>query len=250
MRGFRAKGIALISVMMMAVLLLALIGAFVTINQANSRLTLNSTTRTKADDACTAMVNIGWSELENDPDWGNGSTLGYIGPDAFPPGNAKVQLQQDTDADGLFLRGIFAEDGDFANPSAIQVELRVYNNLTGRHPLDTIDPPVPPRSVRLRAVAHAGTGQRVLDVLMRRKSFVHESAYSSGHTSIGTGASLVRFESNDPYVNRIRGRSISLPSAANTRFAEKGEAVVANGNDLNLGAVNLKRCLPGDHRLL
>lgn len=238
----RAKGIALFSVLIMATLLLTLVGAFLSINQASSRMTGHTLNGSRAQDAAVAMVNHAWGLLEQDPAWGTGNTLGYIAPDDLPSGNPKMRLQQDTDAEGLFLVGLFEENGNFNSSTAVRCELRIYNNLANRSVMveDPPSPQVPARSVRLHATANANGAHKTLEVLMRRKPFVHESVGAGGFASIAPNASLVRFESNDPYVNRVKADSMNLPPASNTRFAERGTAIVTDNRDLRLGAVNLQ----------
>ena len=195
----------------------------------------------RAQDAAIAMVNHAWSLLEVDHTWGTGNTLGYSGAEELPAGNPKMRLQQDTDAEGLFLVGLFDDGGNFDNP-AVRCELRVYNNLANRSVMveNPPSPQVPARSVRLHATANANGAKKTLEVLMRRQPVVHESVGSGGFASIAPNASLVRFESNDPYVNRVKADSMSLPPASNTRFAERGTATVSDNRALRLGALNLQ----------
>ncbi|MCA9793243.1 MAG: hypothetical protein KC910_15645 [Candidatus Eremiobacteraeota bacterium] len=234
--GVSKRGIALISVLMLCALLLTLIGAFVTVNQASSRLTGNTLTRNRAQDACMAAVDLAWYELELDKDWGTGASLGYPGVNLVPSANPHLRLQEQTDAEGLYLTGSLSESADFDAPNAARFELRIYNNLNSRYPLAG-DYPVQPRSVRLRVKAQCGLTTRTLDTLLRQVPFSHESLAANGRASVN--GNLARFESHDPYINRLKADEMVLPSAANTRFVERGEAAVTDGNSLYLGGSNL-----------
>ena len=242
----KRRGIALITTMMVMALLLTLIGAFISVEKSASRLTGNALERRTAQDACLTALNLAWKRLEINPLWGRDGHFPATAPVAMPAGHPCVQVETKLVGSDKILSGVIQADGAFDAPNAVTFEVKVYNNLktdsyvagqpTAREAFTFGNIRVPARSVRLICVAKSGSSTRRMDTILRQVPVSNESLISKRDTTIQTAAGgLVRLESRDQYVNRIRaGDDMSLPSASNVQFLRHGSA---DSNQLSLGGV-------------
>lgn len=227
------NGLAIITTLMILSLLLALMSAFLMVNRAGNKLTVSSLEKRQAQDAALTALNYAWFMLEKDRDWAvPGQPLASSAQ--YPIVTPIVQLSQTFDGDTMVGTGVFAPNGNLSSPAGT-VELRVRNNLDNR---DELDGSVPPRSISVEATVNIGGVTRKLDTLMRPKALSHESAAAGRDLLLDDIAGLMRIESKDLYVNRIRaGRDAHLPSADDVRFLKHG--IAASVDRLKSGSNDL-----------
>lgn len=229
----KKRGLAIITTLMILSLLLALISAFLVVNRAGNKFTLNSLEKRQAQDIALTALGYAWYELEKDQNWAtvppSASTVQY------PVSAPIIRFSQRLDGDTLVGDGVYAPNGNLAQPIGT-VELRVRNNL--KNTKNELTGIVPPRSVSVEATVRVGSITRKLDTLLRPKALSHESASAGRDLLLDDIDGLVRIESKDLYVNRIRsGNDLLLPDSDSVRFLKHG--VAASGDRLKLGSTNL-----------
>lgn len=229
--------------MMVMALLLTLVGAFISVEKSANRLTGNAIERRSAQDGCLTALNLAWSYLEDDPLWGSAGHFSAHAPEPLPATNPTVMLERKLVGSDMILSGVVHAEGAFDAPNAVKFELKIYNNLkvdgipgvnepTARKAFTFGNLPVPARSVRLICIARSGSSTRRMDTILRQVPVSYDSLVAHGDANVDT-TGLVRLESRDPYVNRIRaGDDLSLPSANNVQFLKQGNA---DSNSLSLG---------------
>lgn len=230
------RAIALMVTIMVMTLLLTLIGAFVSVEIAASRLTGNALERRSAQDGCLTALNLAWERLENDPDWGRD---GHFPATVLnlPSARPTLRVEQQLIGASKILQGKLHPDGAFEAADCVTFSMTVYNNLTGssaRKPTMFGTIPVPARSVRLICQAKCGNSTRRMDTILRQVPISYNSLVAKRDVNL-MPQGLVRLESRDPYVNRIQaGHNLNLPSANNVQFLRQGNA---DSNRLELGGV-------------
>lgn len=221
----RKKGLALITTLMVMSLLLTLIGAFIQVERANQRLTGNALERRAAQDACLTALGIAWNRLEEDPSWGTTPNFPVAGPNNFPLLHPTARIQTQLVGGKKMLHGVIQAEGDFDGPSAVSFDLTVYNNLANRLVDPHGDYSVPARSCRLMCIARSGSAVRRMDTILRQVPISYDSLVSKRRADLSGVTGLIRMESRDPYVNRMRaGTDLDLPAAANVQFFKNGSA--------------------------
>ena len=116
------RGIALISALIIAVFLVALTGAFMTVNQAHFAILRNSEDQTRSQRAAQAGLEWAFYNLEHDRRWGTTST------DDLParPGGVSSTAFDDfkiLETSNNFTRAKYA-------PVDAELEITIENNLT------------------------------------------------------------------------------------------------------------------------
>lgn len=212
--------------MMVMALLMTLIGAFIQVERANHRLTGNALERRAAQDGCVTALNLAWSYLEDKPNWG---TTAYFPMTAalLPPVNPIARIEPKLVGSDKVLHGSIHPEGDFDGPSAVTFDLTIYNNLTGplsRAPSKNFPVPVPTRSCRMICIARCGSSIRRMDTILRQVPISYDSLAARHKADLGANTGLVRLESRDPYINRMRAADLALPPAANVQFLKNGSA--------------------------
>ena len=229
------RGLAILTTLLVIALLLGLLSAFLVVNRAGNRLTVNSVERRQAQDAALTAFDYARYSLEKDRLWADRDTP-LSGSDQFPFVSpiAKFNLGNNADGDG-FITGEYSPSRDFASPLAT-VEMTVRNNLKSKTELAAS---VPKRAVNIRVVAKVGGVTRVVEGLLRPQVQSHESLAAGRDIDLSSTAGLTRFESKDPYVNRVRaGSDLFLPPNSDVRFLKHGEA--ASTDRLRLGSQSLE----------
>lgn len=224
----KKKGIALVTTLMVMSLLLTLIGAFIQVERANQRLTGNALERRAAQDGCLTALNIAWNYLETEPNWGTNENFPMTGPRNLPATNPTARIEPQLVGANKVLHGSLQPEGDFDGPSAVTFDLTIYNHLTGpqsRLPSTGGEIPIPARSCRLVCIARSGSSVRRMDTILRQVPISYDSLLAKRKADLGAATGLVRLESRDPYVNRMRaGTDLELPPAANVQFLKTGSA--------------------------
>lgn len=231
----RQTGIALITTLMIAGLLIILLGAFVGVSRSNSTLTGNTVRQQAAHNLCLSALNFSWYQLERNQGWAAGGfpdgDITYEFPNSGP---ALYELTQhgDTSApDDVSLN--YIEGRELATGETF--EIRIINNLTNRNPRPSTHlGDVPGRSARLQIRARSSNQSRELDVVLRKRPFVDSSALSNGAMDVHDGIDNLRLYSRDPYVNQIRSNlDMRLPSAVSNavNFRDPPRGGVAMSHD-------------------
>ena len=243
----RKKGLALITTLMVMSLLLTLIGAFIQGERANQRLTGNGLERRAAQDACLTALSIAWNHLEEDPTWATTPNFPLVGPTNYPTLNPTARIQTQIPNGQKVLHGSIQAEGDFDGPTAVTFDLTILNNLAEGKAQTLGGYSVPARSCRLVCKARSGSATRRMDTVLRQVPISYDALVSKKKADLSGVTGLVRMESRDPYVNRMRaGTDLSLPSASNVQFlkngsAESGKLFLAGSNqttDSQLEAAN------------
>lgn len=222
----KPKGIALITTLMVMSLLLTLISAFIQVERANHRLTGNALERRAAQDACLTALSYAWHRLEDTPSWGTPDNFPLTVPIRYPDLHPTALIDSRLGPNGeRMLHGVIQPEGNFSDSSAVTFNLTIYNNLANR----SIDPhgsySVPARSCRLVCLAQSGRSQRRMETILRQVPISYDALVSRGKADLGGITGLLRMESRDPYVNRIRaGSDLLLPSANEVQFLKNGSA--------------------------
>ena len=221
----RKKGLALITTLMVMSLLLTLIGAFIQVERANQRLTGSGLERRAAQDACLTALGIAWNHLEEDPTWATDTNFPMVGPSNYPVLNPTVRIQTRLSGSDKILHGIIQAEGDFEGPTAVTFDLTIRNNLDGRKPDIHGTYSVPARACRLTCTARTGSAVRRMETVLRQVPISYDSLVSRRKADLSGVTGLIRMESRDPYVNRMRaGTDLELPAAGNVQFFKNGSA--------------------------
>lgn len=221
----RKRGLALITTLMVMSLLLTLIGAFIQVERANHRLTGNALERRAAQDACLTALSIAWNRLEEDPTWATTPNFPAFGPTNYPSIRPMARIQSQLTGGRKILHGIIQAEGDFDGPTAVNFDLTIYNNLASRKPDIHGDYSVPARACRMVCIARSGSAVRRMDTVLRQVPISYDSLVSRRRADLSGVTGLIRMESRDPYVNRMRaGTDLRLPTAGNVQFYKNGAA--------------------------
>lgn len=244
-RGTKKKqGLAILTTLLILSLLLGLMAAFLVVNRAGNRFTVSSVERRMAQDICLTAFYSAYYQLEKDRGWGDAQG---VSPNSvvnetqtYPIADPQVKLvfSQDDGVPVLTAQGVYSQSGNFDEPQGT-FTMVVKNNLYNRkgYP-DDIAVEAPARSVRIEVLANVGGVQRKLATLLRTSPVSHEGLAAGNNINLDETSDLVRIESRDPYVNRIRaGNNLNLPSEDDVAFLKHG--VAASTNQLNVGSTNL-----------
>lgn len=226
----RKKGLALITTLMVMSLLLTLISAFIQVERANNRLTGNALERRAAQDACLTALNYAWNRLENNPAWGTAADFPLMTPTFYPATRPTARLETRLGPTGQrMLHGVIQAEGNFSDPTAVSFDLTIFNNLSNRKDDNHGAFSVPARSCRLACVAQSGRAQRKMETILRQVPISYDALVSRGRADLGGLTGLLRLESRDPYVNRMRaGGDLLLPPANEVQFLKNGSAEATN----------------------
>lgn len=227
----KKRGMAIITTLMILSLLLALISAFLVVNRAGNKFTVNSLEKRQAQDGALAAFNCALMELEKNRDWGTKAEPISSYPNVGPV----LKFTFTWDDTSKTLTGTSDYNPNGASGSVV---LKVRNNLSKSKVGEILEGIVPPSSVSVEATVKVGSVTRKLDTLLRPKPLSHESASAGGNLLLDDVAGLLRIESKDPYVNQVRaGKDLDLPGADDVRFLKQG--VAASSQNLNVGGTNL-----------
>lgn len=227
----KKQGLAILTTLLILVLLLGLIGAFLTVNRAGNRFTISSVERRQAQDAALTALSYAWFKLEKDRDFGTGS---FAGVETYPVASPMLRLTKTLTGDQAVGTGEYSPTGDWANPTGT-ITVTIRNNLRSTTPLDGV---VPQRAVLVKAEVAVGGIERKLEVLLKPEPPAHEGLGSGQNLFLDDVSGLLRIASKDPYVNRIRaGNDLLMPSENDVRFLKHG--VAASSNRLQVGGSDL-----------
>lgn len=229
------RGIAILSTLLLLGLLMGLLAAFIMVSRAGNQFTVSSLQRSKAKEVASAATNYAWYHLELDRAWGADTAVS--GPETYPYTDPFLHLEA-TQADHLVTApGQFSSSADFSKPEATFI-LRVENNLGQRSTLTGFDGPVPARSVKLSVDVTVGGITNRMVTMLRPVPLSHDSLSAGKNINLDSTAGLVRIESRDPYINRIRANEdLNLPAASDVRFLKHG--IASAFHNLNVGGMNL-----------
>jgi hypothetical protein len=238
-RTDKKKGLAIITTMMILTLLLGLIAAFLVVNRAGNRFTVSSVQRRTAQDVCMTAFSYAWFRLEEDRSWGDGTNPVNV-TERYPLVSPQVQMihTQAQDVPVITVDGFYSQNGNFDEPQGTFTMI-IENNLQNRDEYEegsSVD--VPARAVRVRVEANVGGVTRKLTTLLRPEPISHDGMGAGNNVNLDETSGLVRIESRDPYVNRIRaGNDLNLPYESDVQFLKHG--IGASTGELNLGGNNL-----------
>lgn len=244
LRLTRRRGLAILATLAVLTLLLALIAAFLTVNRAGNQFTLGSVERAAAQDACSAALDYARFRLEKERSWGAATPAS--GVDLYPFSSPVMRLEHVQTSNLLTINGVISSTGDFSNPQATFV-MQVENNLQSRTSHKGVEGPVPPRSVRVAVNAKKGAVSRKLVAILRPVPITHDSLSAGRNINLEDTAGLVRIESRDSYINRIRAaKDLNLPTPDRVTFLKHG--VATSFNQLNVGGIDLAEASDEDVR--
>lgn len=180
------KGIALVTVMMVSIILLALAGAFFAAHKTDLMLMGTSTKLEKTKNAALSASEFFQYKLQNDRFYGAGPFEdGKI--ETFPEGAAEPVMTVEyssvaTDVTQNLVKGTIHKTG-------LTFEGRILNNLgkdsQGWHPLGT----TPPRSVRVWITTKQGFIVKHMDFILKRSPFSSVSMLSGGDIQVSLASS-------------------------------------------------------------
>jgi hypothetical protein len=233
----KKQGLAIITTMLILTLLLGLIAAFLVVNRAGNRFTVSSVERRTAQDICMTAFSYAWFQLEKERSWGDGTTP-FNSTERYPIASPQVQMDhsQEDGVPVIAVQGLYSQRGNFDEPQGT-FTMTIENNLQGRSPSasgSTVN--VPARSVRIEVVANVGGVTKKLTTLLRPNPISHDGMSGGGNLNLDE-AGLLRIESRDPYVNRIRGNNLNLPFEDDIQFLKHG--IGASSDELTVGGTNL-----------
>lgn len=175
------KGIALVSVMMVSIILLALAGAFFAAHKTDLMLMGTSIKLEKTKNAALSASEFFQYKLQNDRFFGKGVFQnGKV--ETFPEGAAEPvmtveYLSEDMDPNKNVVKGLIHKTG-------LTFEGRILNNLDkdsqGWHPRGT----TPPRSVRVWITTKQGFIVKNMDFILKRSPFSSVSMLSGGDIQV------------------------------------------------------------------
>lgn len=234
---FHTRGLALIMTLMVAMLLVVLVSAFITVNRSNSAITANLVTRQDAYNACLSGLHYAWAQLEANQLWGVGGFPATIQNFSFPLSNPKVRIRIHGDPENPEDLTANRVEGEMVG-SADRFTLKLVNNIQSRHVIeDTELGDIPGRTARLEVT---GTSNKItlrLQAVLRKKPYVDYSALSRDTLEVELQSNSVEawgIRSKDPYVNQVRSNtSILGPSAVDEhlKFREPPRGGVAMAKD-------------------
>jgi hypothetical protein len=239
----KKKGLAIITTLMILGLLLALLGAFITVNRAGNQFTQSTIKSRAAQDIALAAAAYVQTELEKDRNWGNsenqfpaGTSPEIVGPLDITSFSSTTEVSPNVV--GL-IEGRYSSSGNFSSPEGtFTIEIR--NQLGEPNPLSTS---VPGRTAEIVVNVTLDNVNKQLRMLLRDQAKNAESVAAGGNINLDDAAGLIRIESLDPYANRIAASGdLNLPNASDVQFLKHG--VAASGGQLNVGGVNLAGATP------
>jgi hypothetical protein len=244
----RRRGIAILMTLVVIALLSVLLGAFVTVNRANSSITGNVVIRQQAYNACLSGLHYTWAELESDSSFGaDGFPNGVTTVNIPPVGPAEVQIR------------IYGNSSEPENPELNYIEgeilsnhdtfeVKLVNNLTNRNvKVDSSLGDIPGHCARLEVIGVSGQKNLKLSSVLRKSPYVDSSALSSYDMNIELSDNKAinqwSLRSKDPYVNQVRSNmDINGPSAVdgNLKFSNPPRGGVAKAqSDIVLGDLSV-----------
>ena len=247
------RGIALISALIIAVFLVALTGAFMTVNQAHFAILRNSEDQTRSQRAAQAGLEWAFYNLEHDRRWGTTST------DDLPsrPGGASSTAFDDfkiLETSNNFTKAEYT-------PMDAKLEITVENNLTvAPLPADEIDEAlslgeVPPEHARVRVVAEAGGSRHQAEALVRLAPLYQDTFYANGEVNVEADVEFT-MASNDAFRNSVKATGdMYLPDigGSKTRFTTPDDSALdskgiiqANGEIYSQSAAGIEALDPAD----
>ncbi len=227
------KGIALFTVMAAVVVVMMMLGAFLTSHQ--SQLALNATSRERqaCRDALDSVAQFCRFRLEDDSAWLRVTTSNFSQQTYSDPNGQPIFLFQEVDPNQFSSRPELARLGGRTIlegrvvASGVDFRVSVVNNLAFKT-ADSIHQ-VPAESCRLRIQALYGRTSESAEIVLRNAAYFSSTVAASG--DIEVEADSVTFASSDPLRNQIRSLSdIKLPDTPDLQFqpdaanqrAEKG----------------------------
>lgn len=235
-KRIKQQGLAILTTLLIIVLLLGLIAAFLTVNRAGNRFTLSSVERRQAQDVCLTAFSYAQYKIEETKTWGD-ETNPISGVELHPLASPVLQLTMSQTGKDATISGVYSLTGNWANPDGT-FEMLVRNNLSSRTSFASSQGQILARSVRIDVTGTVGGVTKNLSAVLRPAPQSYDSASAGGDVNLADTTGLVRVESKDPYINRIRaGQSLHLPANNDFKFLKHGMA--ASTNQLNLGASNL-----------
>ncbi|MCA9778510.1 MAG: hypothetical protein KC800_17400, partial [Candidatus Eremiobacteraeota bacterium] len=208
----------LISALIIAVFLVALTGAFMTVNQAHFAIIRNSEDQTRAQRAAQAGLEWAYYNLEHDRRWGTAST------EDLPsrPGGINSSAYDDfkiLEASANFTKAEYL-------PMDAEIQITIENNLNAAAlPDDELDDAlalgqVPPEHARVRVISEAGGCRHEAEALVRLAPLYQDTFYANGEVDVDAAVAFT-MASNDPFRNSVKATGeMYLPDigGSKTRF--------------------------------
>lgn len=231
------RGIALISALIIAVFLVALTGAFMTVNQSHFAILRNSQEQTRAQRAAQAGLEWAFYNLEHDRGWGV-SGSGDLPPRSEGSTSAAFDDFKIKRADTNLTEAIY-------KPLKADLVIEIENNLTAPTPPTPEEVTealslgnVPREHAKIRVTAKAGGNVHTAEALVRLAPLYEDTFYANGEIVVDaetefTMASKDDFRNSlkatgDVYLPDIGGSKTRFMTTDDSAFDSKG-IVQANG---------------------
>lgn len=253
MKVCRSRGIALISALIVTAFLLALTGAFLSVNASHFAILRNSDNQSRARRAAQAGIEYALYNLEHERNWGV-SESGDLPPrGGRGPGIAHGDFEL-LAVSGKTLLARF-------HPLNADVEITVENNLNAAMPVGNTagggnsGGAVPAEHALIKVKSQVTGARYEAEALVRLAPLYEDALYANGEIMIEGGQEFIS-ASLDPFRNSIKATGdVVLPniSAGQTRFLtpdgsqfdDKG-VLQANGRVRSYGAPASQRLTPSD----
>jgi hypothetical protein len=170
---------ALVSVLLVAVVMLGLAGAFFVAHKSDLALMISGTDREQTKNACLSVADFVQYKLQNDRTFGKGAFARGAGTnESFPDGasNPTLKVTYSSKGNGSNLRNFI--NGEMTE-SRVKFQVEILNNLDGKLPL-TINERrnTPPRSCRVWISSTRSNVSQNIDLIFKRSPFTNASIVS------------------------------------------------------------------------
>lgn len=246
---FRPRGIALISALIISTFLIALTGAFMTVNQSHFAILRNNEDQTRARRAAQAGLEYAFYCLEHDRQWGT------AGVDELASRGSGVASAAFSDLEILSADGQTVEARYV--PLKAELTLTVQNNLNSA-PLEPADlmsalasGSVPAEHARVVVTASAGGGSHRAEAMVRLAPLYEDTLYANGEIAIEAAEGFL-ISSKDPFRNSIKATGdVFLPEVdlGKTKFVLPGSNTLDHKGILQSNGIVYNRSPGSDERL-
>lgn len=174
-RAMSSKGMALVSVLLVAVVMLGLAGAFFVAHKSDLALMVSGNDREQTKNACLSVADFVQYKLQNDRTFGKQASAGT---ENFPDGSSNPTLTATYSSTGggpnqrNFIHGEMPE-------SQVKFDVEILNNLDGKLPLTITERRnTPPRSCRVWISSTRRNVTQNIDLIFKRSPFTNASIVS------------------------------------------------------------------------
>lgn len=182
-----AKGMALVSVMLVTVVILGLTGAFFVAHRSDLALMTSGTYREQTKNACLSVADFVEYKLQNERKFASyafSADNRNPKPEKFPADSAAPLLEVEYVGDGVrpyrnVIRGRMPQTG-------VEFEVSLLNNLdgTGRLYGRPTTRQTPPRTARAWITTRRGNITQNIDFIVKRSAFTNSSITSGKNISV------------------------------------------------------------------